>query len=45
MRRELIRRAEAVDAPQGAARDMDSTEMPVYGQQEGGTYNGHFEMG
>jgi len=22
---------------------MDSTEIPVYGQQEQGVYNGHFE--
>ena len=22
---------------------MDSTEIPVYGQQEGSAYNGHFE--
>jgi hypothetical protein len=23
--------------------DMDSTEIPVYGRQEQGAYNGHFE--
>jgi len=23
--------------------DMDSTEIPVYGEQEHGAYNGHFE--
>jgi hypothetical protein len=24
---------------------MDSTEIPVYGQQEQSAYNGHFEAG
>jgi hypothetical protein len=30
--RELIGRVEAVDSPQRAVLDMDSTEIPVYGQ-------------
>ena len=32
--RELIARAEALDSPQRIVLDMDSTEIPVYGQQE-----------
>ena len=31
---ELIAKAEAVDSPQGVVLDMDSTEIPIYGQQE-----------
>ncbi len=38
--RELIAR---VDAPQRVVLDLDSTEIPVYGQQEQSAYNGHFE--
>ena len=41
--RELITKAEAVDSPQRVVLDMDSTEIPVYGQQEHSAYNGHFE--
>src|SRR5215472_560518 len=41
--RELIGKAEAVDAQQRVVLDMDSTEIPVYGQQENSAYNGHFE--
>lgn len=41
--RELIGRVEAIDSPQGVVLDMDSTEIPVYGQQEQSAYNGHFE--
>jgi energy-coupling factor transporter ATP-binding protein EcfA2 len=41
--RELIARAEAIDSPQHVVLDMDSTEIPVYGQQENSAYNGHFE--
>lgn len=41
--RELIGRAEAIDSRQRVVLDMDSTEIPVYGQQEGSAYNGHFE--
>ena len=32
--RELIGKAEAVDSPEGVVLDMDSTEIPVHGQQE-----------
>jgi hypothetical protein len=41
--RELIGKTEAIDSPQRVVLDMDSTEIPVYGQQEGSAYNGHFE--
>ena len=41
--RDLIAKAESVDAPQRVVLDMDSTEIPVYGQQEDSAYNGHFE--
>ena len=32
--RELIARVETIDSPQRLVLDMDSTEIPVYGQQE-----------
>ena len=41
--RELVAKAEAVDSPQRVVLDMDSTEIPTYGQQEHSAYNGHFE--
>jgi len=41
--RELIAKAETIDSPQRLVLDMDSTEIPVYGQQEQSAYNGHFE--
>ncbi len=41
--RELIARAETVGSSQRVVLDMDSTEIPVYGQQEQSAYNGHFE--
>ena len=41
--RELIGSGEAVNPPQHIVLDMDNTEIPVYGQQEGSAYNGHFE--
>jgi Transposase DDE domain group 1 len=40
--RGLIARVEAMDAPQRVVLDIDSTEIPVYGQQEQSAYNGHF---
>jgi hypothetical protein len=43
LNRELIARAEAIDAPRRVVLDMDSTEIPVYGEQEQSAYNGHFE--
>ena len=41
--RELISQAEAQDKSESVVLDMDSTESPVHGQQEGSAYNGHFE--
>ena len=41
--RELIGKVDALDSPQRVVLDMDSTEIPVYGQQENSAYNGHFE--
>ena len=41
--RELIGKVEAINSPQRVVLDMDSTEIPVYGQQESSAYNGHFE--
>jgi Transposase DDE domain group 1 len=41
--RGLIARAETVDSPQRVVLDMDSTEIPVYGQQEQSTYNKYYE--
>ena len=41
--RELVGQAEAPDDSKRVVLDMDSTESPVHGQQEGSSYNGHFE--
>ena len=41
--RELIGRAEALDSLYRTVLDMDSTEIPVYGEQENSAYNGHLE--
>ena len=43
MNRELIGKAEALNSPYRTVLDMDSTEIPVYGEQENSAYNGHFE--
>src|SRR5271169_4778732 len=43
LNRELVARAEAIDSPPRIVLDMDSTEIPVYGEQEQSAYNGHFE--
>ncbi len=40
--RELIGKAEALNSPYRTVLDMDSTEIPVYGEQEQSAYNGHF---
>jgi hypothetical protein len=39
----LIGRAEAMDSGDRTILDLDSTEIPVYGEQEQSAYNGHFE--
>jgi Transposase DDE domain group 1 len=41
--RELLAKAEVMDSLQRVVLDMDSTEIPVYGEQEHSAYNGHFE--
>ncbi len=41
--RQLLAKADAVESPQRLVLDMDSTEIPVYGEQEHSAYNGHFE--
>ena len=41
--RDLIGQAETCDRADRVVLDMDSSESPVHGQQEGSTYNGHFE--
>jgi hypothetical protein len=38
-----VERAMAHTAHRRVILDMDSSESPVYGEQEGATYNGHFE--
>ena len=43
LNRELVARVEAIDSPRRIVLDMDSTEVPVYGEQEQSAYNGHFE--
>ena len=43
LNREMIGRAEALSSPYRTVLDMDSTEIPVYGEQEQSGYNGHFE--
>ena len=40
--RKLIAKVEPVDTRQRVVLDIDSTEIPVYGQQEQSAYNGHF---
>jgi hypothetical protein len=41
--RGLLAKVETLDASQRVVLDMDSTEIPVHGQQEQSAYNGHFE--
>ena len=41
--RDLIEQAETCDRADRIVLDMDSSESPVHGQQEGSAYNGHFE--
>ncbi len=43
LNREPIAKAETIDSPQRVLLDMDSTEIPVYGQKEQSACNGHFE--
>jgi Transposase DDE domain group 1 len=41
--RDVIGQAETMDRSDRTVLDMDSSESPVHGQQEGSAYNGHFE--
>ena len=41
--RDVIGQAETWDRSDRTVLDMDSSESPVHGQQEGSAYNGHFE--
>ena len=41
--REVLAQAESPDRADRIVLDMDSSESPVHGQQEGSAYNGHFE--
>ena len=41
--RALLARVEAMESSQRVVLDINSTEIPVYGQQEQSAYNGHFE--
>jgi hypothetical protein len=41
--RDVIGQAETWDRADRVVLDMDSSESPVHGQQEGSAYNGHFE--
>ena len=43
LNRALIGKAEAVESGYRTILDMDSTEVPVYGEQEHSAYNGYFE--
>jgi len=43
LNRALIGKAEAMDSGYRTVLDMDSTEIPVYGEQEQSAYNGYFE--
>jgi hypothetical protein len=43
MNRELIARVEGQELSWRAVLDMDSTEIPVYGEQEQSAYNKHYE--
>ena len=43
LNRQLVGKGETIASPRPVVLDMDSTEIPVYGRQEQGAYNGHFE--
>jgi hypothetical protein len=42
LNRELVTQAEGVGSPHRAVLDMDSSESPVYGEQEQSAYNAYF---
>lgn len=43
LNRETLGQAESFDGSDRVVLDMDSSESPVHGEQEGSGYNGHFE--
>jgi Transposase DDE domain group 1 len=43
LNRETLGQAESFDGSDHVVLDMDSSESPVHGEQEGNAYNGHFE--
>jgi hypothetical protein len=43
LNRERLGQAESLDGSDRVVLDMDSSESPVHGEQEGSAYNGHFE--
>jgi len=43
LNRDVLAQADALEASDRVVLDMDSSESPVHGQQEGSAYNGHFE--
>ena len=45
LNRELVGQAEAFDDAERVVLDLDSTESPVHGQQEGSAYNATLRVG
>jgi hypothetical protein len=43
LNRETLGQAESLEGSERVVLDMDSSESPVHGEQEGSAYNGHFE--
>src|ERR1035437_642310 len=43
LNRETLGQADCLDGSDRVVLDMDSSESPVHGEQEGSAYNGHFE--
>ncbi|MBM3941305.1 MAG: transposase, partial [SAR202 cluster bacterium] len=43
LNRDLLAQTDGLDRSDRVVLDMDSSESPVHGQQEGSAYNGHFE--
>ncbi len=43
LNREMVGQAEPLASSDHVVLDMDSSESPVHGEQEGSAYNGHFE--
>jgi hypothetical protein len=43
LNRETLGQVESLDSSDRVVLDMDSSESPVHGEQEGSAYNGHFE--